>query len=216
MTKQHNLNSNITMVMGKALITGATGKQGGGVVENLLPSNKVAIRALTRNPDSPASKSLAAKGVELVKGSLTDESSLVAAMDGCWAAFLVTDVRLYHNHQYDPTESSNIFPNSRTVKEVLRPRSNRERPLLTLLRRPTSSISSIRQLKAQSATVASRISKANSRSRSTFAHLVCPHTPSFVPLLSMRTSHPHLALGHSLPLASSVLLWEARSFSLSP
>ena len=85
--------------MGKALVTGATGKQGGGVVENLLSGNKVAIRALTRNPDSPAAKSLAAKGVELVKGSLTDESSLVTAMDGCWAAFLVTDVRLYHNHQ---------------------------------------------------------------------------------------------------------------------
>jgi uncharacterized protein YbjT (DUF2867 family) len=79
------------MVMGKALVTGATGKQGGGVVENLLSGNKVAIRALTRNPDSPAAKSLAAKGVELVKGSLTDESSLVTAMDGCWAAFLVTD-----------------------------------------------------------------------------------------------------------------------------
>ena len=80
------------MAKDKVLITGATGKQGGAVVEFLLSGDKVAIRALTRNPEAPAAKALAAKGVELAKGSLTDEGSLVAAMEGCSAAFLVTTV----------------------------------------------------------------------------------------------------------------------------
>jgi uncharacterized protein YbjT (DUF2867 family) len=80
------------MQSGKVLVTGATGKQGGGVIENLLSSNKLAIRVLTRDPESPAAKSLAAKGLELAKGSLTDEESLVAALDGCSSAFLVTAV----------------------------------------------------------------------------------------------------------------------------
>jgi uncharacterized protein YbjT (DUF2867 family) len=85
------------MGKGKVLIAGATGKQGGWVVRNLLSGNKVSIRALTRNPESPAAKSLAAKGVELVKGSLTEEAELVTALEGCFAAFLVTDVHHFYN-----------------------------------------------------------------------------------------------------------------------
>jgi uncharacterized protein YbjT (DUF2867 family) len=77
----------------KVLITGATGRQGGGVIQSLLASNKVAIRALTRDPESPSAKSLAAKGIELAKGSFTDEKSLLAALEGCSSAFHVTDVR---------------------------------------------------------------------------------------------------------------------------
>jgi uncharacterized protein YbjT (DUF2867 family) len=85
------------MGMGKVLIAGATGKQGGSVARNLLSSNKVSIRALTRNPESPAAKSLAVKGVELVKGSLTEEAELVTALEGCFAAFLVTDAHHFYN-----------------------------------------------------------------------------------------------------------------------
>jgi len=85
------------MATGKVLIAGATGKQGGCVARHLLSSNKLAIRALTRNPESPAARALALNGVELVQGSLTDEAGLTAAMEGCSAAFLVTDVRHFHN-----------------------------------------------------------------------------------------------------------------------
>ena len=85
------------MGMGKVLIAGATGKQGGWVARHLLSSSKVSVRALTRNPESPVARSLAVKGVELVKGSLTEESDLVAGMEGCFAAFLVTDVHHFYN-----------------------------------------------------------------------------------------------------------------------
>lgn len=46
--------------------------------------------ALTRKPDSASAKALAAKGVELAKGSLDDKDSLVKALQGVSAAFLVT------------------------------------------------------------------------------------------------------------------------------
>ena len=47
-------------------------------------------RALSRRPDSPAAKALAARGVERVKGSLTDKASLLVALEGIPAAFLIT------------------------------------------------------------------------------------------------------------------------------
>jgi len=49
------------------------------------------VRALTRNPSSPAAKRLSDKGVEVFKGDLTDPATLSAAFDGCWGAFVVTN-----------------------------------------------------------------------------------------------------------------------------
>ena len=70
------------------LITGATGQQGGAVAESLLAAGHK-IRALTRNPDSPAAQALAAKGAEVVKGDYEDEASVKAALAGAWGAFAV-------------------------------------------------------------------------------------------------------------------------------
>ena len=52
-------------------VTGATGKQGGSVVKNLLKSG-FKVRALTRNPDSSQAKGLQSKGVDIVKGDWID------------------------------------------------------------------------------------------------------------------------------------------------
>ena len=49
------------------------------------------VRALTRNPDSAAARSLAEAGAEVVRGDLTDRSSLDAAFKGCWGAFVATN-----------------------------------------------------------------------------------------------------------------------------
>ncbi|KAH7142169.1 hypothetical protein EDB81DRAFT_723438 [Dactylonectria macrodidyma] len=77
------------------LVVGATGQQGGAVTNALLASghNNLKIRALTRNPSSAASKALADRNVELARGDLLDGDSLLTALTGCGAAYLVTDFR---------------------------------------------------------------------------------------------------------------------------
>ena len=71
------------------LVTGGTGSQGGATVTHLLAAKKVRVRVLTRNLDSPKAKSLAARGVELVKGDFEDVASLRTALAGVSAAFSV-------------------------------------------------------------------------------------------------------------------------------
>lgn len=77
------------------LITGATGQQGGSVIDALLDinPNNVEIRALTRNPASAAALSLKRRGVLLMHGDLSDKASLERALEGCIAAYLATDFR---------------------------------------------------------------------------------------------------------------------------
>jgi len=71
------------------LVTGGTGSQGGATVTHLLAAKKVRVRVLTRDLESPKAKSLAARGVELVKGDFDDEASLRTALVGVCAAFSV-------------------------------------------------------------------------------------------------------------------------------
>jgi uncharacterized protein YbjT (DUF2867 family) len=76
------------------LIVGATGKQGGGVINNLVSSPALPslhIRALTRSPESAGAKALASKGIEVVQGSFDNPASLVKALSGVSIAFLVTE-----------------------------------------------------------------------------------------------------------------------------
>lgn len=70
------------------LITGATGKQGGAVAR-ALTGRGFTLRAMTRTPDSPAARSLASAGLEIVQGDLNDELSLVRALTGVWGVFAV-------------------------------------------------------------------------------------------------------------------------------
>ena len=51
------------------LVTGATGTQGGSVTKALLDRGHQ-VRALTRNPDSPAANRLREQSVEIVAGGL--------------------------------------------------------------------------------------------------------------------------------------------------
>jgi uncharacterized protein YbjT (DUF2867 family) len=71
------------------LVTGGTGSQGGATVTHLLAAKKVRVRVLTRNLESPKAKSLAARGVELVKGNFDDVASLRTALAGVSAALSV-------------------------------------------------------------------------------------------------------------------------------
>ncbi|KAI9223349.1 hypothetical protein BC828DRAFT_376135 [Blastocladiella britannica] len=72
-------------------VIGATGNQGGSVVDTLLAEGKWAVRALTRNPDSAAAKALIARGATVAKVDLDDPTTLASAFAGATAVFAVTN-----------------------------------------------------------------------------------------------------------------------------
>lgn len=73
------------------LVLGATGAQGGSVARNLLARGGFAVRAFTRNVDSPAAQALRELGAETVQGDLDDPTSITAALEGCYGVFGVTN-----------------------------------------------------------------------------------------------------------------------------
>jgi NAD(P)-dependent dehydrogenase (short-subunit alcohol dehydrogenase family) len=64
-------------------VTGATGSQGGGVVNVMKKVPGWRVRAITRNTESESAKKLAAEGVEVVQASFDDEASLRKAFEVC-------------------------------------------------------------------------------------------------------------------------------------
>jgi uncharacterized protein YbjT (DUF2867 family) len=70
------------------LVIGATGQQGGATARHLLQRGRP-VRALVRDPRSPAAGALRAAGASLVAGDLDDPASLREAMDGVHGVFLV-------------------------------------------------------------------------------------------------------------------------------
>jgi uncharacterized protein YbjT (DUF2867 family) len=74
-------------------VVGATGAQGGGAARAILadPASGFTVRALTRNPDSPAARELAARGAEVVRADYDDEPTVHQAFEGAYGAFLVTN-----------------------------------------------------------------------------------------------------------------------------
>lgn len=73
------------------VVLGATGNQGGSVVQTLLSDNTWTIRGVTRNASSAKSKALTAKGIEMVEADTNNISSLQKAFEGAHAIFSVTD-----------------------------------------------------------------------------------------------------------------------------
>jgi len=71
------------------LVMGATGAQGGAVVQHLLPKGHQ-VRILTRNPDSPKAKQLANQGVEVLKGDFNNSDSMVKAVTGMDTVFAMS------------------------------------------------------------------------------------------------------------------------------
>lgn len=74
-------------------VVGATGSQGGGLARAILadPDGPFALRAITRDANSPKAKEFAAAGAEVVEADLDDEASLRKAFDGAYGAFVVTN-----------------------------------------------------------------------------------------------------------------------------
>src|SRR2546430_13591717 len=71
------------------LVTGATGKQGGHLVRELLARGH-SIRALTRKPESAGAAAVAARGVTVVTGDFEDQGSLERAARGVDTVFAMS------------------------------------------------------------------------------------------------------------------------------
>ena len=69
-------------------VTGATGKQGGAFIRNLLPMG-CRIKALTRNPGSDPSQKLKKQGVEIINGDLNEPLSYKDQLSDVDAIFCV-------------------------------------------------------------------------------------------------------------------------------
>ena len=99
----------------KRLLTifGATGKQGGSVIDIVLArpelSTKYALRGITRDPSSKKSQELASSGVEVVKGDLDDVESLNTALAGSYGVFGVTDFWASMSKSQEMQQGKNII-----------------------------------------------------------------------------------------------------------
>jgi len=83
--------------MSKKIVTvfGATGNQGGSVVNALLSTDalkaKYAVRAVTRDASKDSAKALAARGVEVVTADMNNPESLKPVLAGSHSVFAVTN-----------------------------------------------------------------------------------------------------------------------------
>lgn len=77
----------------RVLVAGATGNQGGAVIDGLLAMNvdQFSVYGLTRDATSEKAQALADRGVTVVEGDLNDTESLRDAMDEIDAVFAVTN-----------------------------------------------------------------------------------------------------------------------------
>jgi uncharacterized protein YbjT (DUF2867 family) len=78
--------------MTKILVSGATGTQGGAVVDHLLSGEygTYDVYGLTRDASSEAARALADRGVTVVEGDLTDAERMTELCDGMDGVFSVT------------------------------------------------------------------------------------------------------------------------------
>ncbi|KAI6787662.1 hypothetical protein KC363_g9029 [Hortaea werneckii] len=103
------------MAGGKKLLTifGATGNQGGSIIDVVLASpdlsTKYALRGITRDPSSAKSRALASQGVDMVQADLNDVASLQKAIQGAYGAFGVTDFWAVMSKEVEFQQGRNLF-----------------------------------------------------------------------------------------------------------
>jgi uncharacterized protein YbjT (DUF2867 family) len=91
-------------------VVGATGAQGGGLVQAILadPKGGFKVRAITRNPNSDKGKALAAAGAEVVAADLDDEKSLDRAFAGAYGAFCITNFWEHNSAEKELAQATNM------------------------------------------------------------------------------------------------------------
>ncbi|KAJ5618375.1 NmrA family transcriptional regulator [Penicillium herquei] len=88
--------------MSKLLVVfGATGQQGGSVIDYVLNdpdlSKEYSLRGITRSASSDTAKDLQKRGVEIVEADASDAKSIPAAVAGAHTVFIVT-ISIYDEH----------------------------------------------------------------------------------------------------------------------
>ncbi|KAH8205013.1 hypothetical protein TruAng_000896 [Truncatella angustata] len=98
----------------KKIITvfGATGNQGGAVVNTFLSDSKLkddwTVRGITRDVNKDSSKKLAARGAEVVSADINDKASIVKALAGSHAVFAVTNYWEHLDAKLEVQQGKNI------------------------------------------------------------------------------------------------------------
>ena len=72
----------------RVLVSGATGRQGGAIANELLNAGWT-VRAMTRRPECAEARALAERGAEVVRADFDDEASLRKAFEGVWGTVAV-------------------------------------------------------------------------------------------------------------------------------
>ncbi|KAH9872521.1 hypothetical protein IAQ61_005357 [Plenodomus lingam] len=105
-------------------VTGATGAQGGGVVNVMKNTPGWKVRAITRNPESDAAKKLAAEGIEVdvhaifavtqwwehvFKGKTQDEAGKIEEEQGMNIARAAAGIRTLEHYIWSTTPSAKIM-----------------------------------------------------------------------------------------------------------
>ena len=96
-------------------VVGATGAQGGGLARAILndKNSQFAVRAITRDVNSPKAKELAKLGAEVVAADVNDVESLKRAFKGAYGAYCVT---FYWEHFSPEKEIANATALAQAVK----------------------------------------------------------------------------------------------------
>lgn len=98
----------------KKIITvfGATGAQGGSVVDIFLHDPKLkpdwAVRAVTRDTTKESAKKLQSQGAEVISADTNDKTSLVKAMNGASAVYAVTNYWEKMDQELEIQQGKNI------------------------------------------------------------------------------------------------------------
>jgi uncharacterized protein YbjT (DUF2867 family) len=104
-------------------VVGATGSQGGGLVEAILndPNGGFTAVAITRDPSKAKAKAMASRGVKVAKADLDDVESLKKAFAGADAAFAVTNFWEHFSGAKEKAQAKNIADAAKAagVKHVI-------------------------------------------------------------------------------------------------
>jgi uncharacterized protein YbjT (DUF2867 family) len=98
--------------MEKKIITvfGATGAQGGGLVNAILndPSTEFAVRAVTRDANSEKAKQLQERGAEVVSADVDDAAAVRKVLEGAYGAYFVTFFWAHFSPEKEYAEAKNF------------------------------------------------------------------------------------------------------------
>ncbi len=91
-------------------VVGATGSQGGGLVNAILndPNGGFAVRAITRDTGKDKAKTIAARGGEVVSADLDDVESLKKAFAGAYGVYAVTNFWEHFSGEKEKAQAKNV------------------------------------------------------------------------------------------------------------